>query len=418
MASRSDLNGLAKKVFGDVTRSIPSWAEMQKRIPFSPRAKLGASYEELVVTRRPHGVTFASTTAGTVYSLTAARSPKTLPASVSGAEIVMRESLAYGLVAAAQKAGPQAYESAVGEVLLGLQESHRFYLESLMLYGRSPDGIGRIESVSGAGTTRAWVITKASWAPGLWVQSENALLDAFVNSGSTQRNTNAQIVIESIDVSTRTVNVSGNATDLGNVIAADMLCFRTADTEVFYGADAIIRNSGSLFGISATTYNSWRGNTRDNGAAPLTLAAAHSAVTDAAVRGGLGDMVVLLNTYSWQDLIDDQGALRRYKDNAKAEYVQGAESIKFYGSNGGCLEFVPHPMVKAGDAFGFCTEDWLRGGESDITQKLPGADNEDFFHELADSAGFETRNFSSQFLLCKRPARQVKISNILPRALT
>lgn len=416
MASRSDLNGIAKRVFGDVTKAVPAWAEFQKRVPFSQRAKLGAEYEELVMLRRPQGVTFARTTAGTVYNLAAVRSPKTEPARVSGAEIIMRETLAYGLVASAQRSGPQAYESAVGEVLLGLQEAHRYFLEATMFYGRSPDGIARIESVSGSGTTRDWVITVASWAPGIWVQAENAVLDAFQNSGGTQRNTNAEIVITGVNAATRTISVSGNATDLGNVVAGDMLVFRTTDTEVFTGADAILRNTGTLFNISASTYSLWRGNVRDIGAQPLTLAQAHSAITDAAVRGGLGDMVCMLNTYSWQDLVDDQGALRRYSDKTRQEYVQGAESIKFYGSNGGVLEFVPHPMIKAGEAFAFCMDDWMRGGESDITQKLPGADNDDFFHEIPGQSGFEVRNFSSQFVLCKRPARQVKITNIRPRA--
>jgi hypothetical protein len=421
MTSRSDLNGLAKRVSGDITRSVPQWAEMQKRIPFKQRAKIGSEYEELLSLRRPQGVTFASTTAGTIYALADARAPKTEPARISGAEIIVRDQLAYGAAAAAEKAGPTAYESAVAEILLGIQETHRFYVESMMLYGRSPDGIGRIDTggVSGAGTTRAWIINEQQWAPGLWTQAENAVLDVFDNSGGTQRNTNAQVVVVSVDVPTRTVNVSGNATDLTAIVAGDMIVFRTTDTQAFYGADAICRNTGTLFNVSASTYGLWKANTSNVGNQPLTLQAAHQAITAAAVRGGLGNMVCLLNTYSWQDLIDDQGALRRFKDSQKAEYVQGAESIKFYGSNGGVLEFVPHPMVKTGDAFGFCIDDWMRGGESDITNRLPGTESaDDFFHEIPNYAGFEVRNFSSQFLLCKRPARQVKLYNILPRAFS
>lgn len=298
MTSRSDLNGLAKRVSGDITRSVPQWAEMQKRIPFKQRAKLGSEYEELVELRRPQGVTFASTTAGTIYALSDARAPKTEPARVSGAEIIMRDQLSYGAAAAAEKAGREAYESAVATILLGLQESHRFYLEAMMLYGRSPDGIGRIDTggVSGAGTTRAWVINEQQWAPGLWSQAENAVLDVFDNSGGTQRNTNAQVVVVSVDVPSRTVNVSGNATDLTAIVAGDMIVFRTTDTQAFYGADAILRNTGTLFNISASTYGLWKANTSNVNNQPLTLQAAHQAITAAAVRGGLGNMVCLLNT--------------------------------------------------------------------------------------------------------------------------
>lgn len=416
MTNRSDLNGIAKRVFGDISRAIPAWALMQERMPFKERAKIGSEYEELVILRRPQGITANRTGAGTIYNLNGARAPKSEPARVSGTEITMRDQIAYGLAAAAEKAGKAAYESAVAEILLNLAEQHRFFLETMMLYGQSSDGIGRIASFSGSSTTRAIVLTPAQWAPGLWVQAENAEIDIFQNKGGTQRNLLATIIVTSVDTDTRTINVSGNATDLSAIANGDMIVFRNQDTESFYGADAIIQNTGTLFNISATTYSLWKGNTRNAGGAPLTLAQLHSGVTQAAVKGGLGDMTALVNTYTWQDLIDDQGALRRYAGETKTEYTQGAKGIKFFGSNGGTLEILPHPMVKCGDAFAFVTEDWIRGGETDLTNRTPGSDNEDFFHELPGQTGFEVRNFSSQFLLCKRPARQLKINNILPRS--
>lgn len=245
MTNRSDLNGIAKRVFGDISRAIPAWALMQERMPFKERAKIGSEYEELVILRRPQGITASRTGAGTIYNLNAARAPKSEPARVSGTEITMRDQIAYGLAAAAEKAGKAAYESAVAEILLNLAEQHRFFLETMMLYGQSSDGIGRIASFSGAGTTRAIVITPAQWAPGLWVQAENAEIDVFQNKGGTQRNTLATIVVTSVDTDTRTVNVSGNATDLGNLVNGDMIVFRNQDTESFYGADAIIQNTGT-----------------------------------------------------------------------------------------------------------------------------------------------------------------------------
>lgn len=418
MTNRSDLNGIAKRVFGDISRAIPSWATMQEKMPFKQRAKIGSEYEELVILRRPQGITANRTGAGNIYTLNDARPPKSEPARVSGTEIIMRDQFSYGLAAAAQRSGPQAYEGAVAEILASLAEQHRYFVEVMMLYGQSTDGIGRIASVSGASTTRDWVITPAQWAPGLWVQAENAEIDVFNNHSGTQRNTNATIVVTAVNTDTRTVSVSGNATDLTAVVAGDMIVFRNQDTQSFYGADAIIQNTGTLFNISATTYSLWRGNTRNNSAAPLTLAGLHSGVTQAAVKGGLGDMLALVNTYAWQDLIDDQGALRRFAGETKKEYVQGAQAISFYGSNGGKLEIMPHPMVKCGDAFGFCVEDWIRGGESDLANGLPGATGQDenFFHEIPNQSGAEVRNFSSQFLLCKKPARQMKIGNILPRS--
>ena len=159
----------------------------------------------------------------------------------------------------------------------------------------------------------------------------------------------------------------GNGTDVGNLAAGDIIVFyqagapatAIASSSTFVGVDAIVTNTGSLFNISAATYNLWKGNTYSlPTAAPLTMSALHGASTRVVVRGGYGDITFLMSPYAWQDICDDQAALRRYADTNKKEFVNGATELTFYGTNGGKMVLRPHPMVKAGDCFGLMTDEW------------------------------------------------------------
>lgn len=417
--TRSALNGFYKTKYGEKNKPLPSFAIVQRLLPFKKRAKIGKEYSEPVFTRRAHGVTFQKTSIGTVYSLAAARSIATEEAKLSGAEIIMREQIAYGAIAAAEGEG-NAFGSTFDEAVLGIEESHRFYLESMMLYGRT--SIATCESITAASaTTSTIVITKASWAPGLWAQAENALVDVYTAIGGTKINTEGAVTITSLsDVDNRTILVTASTNDSTAIVAGTALSYilvwRAAEAEVLYGIDSIVTaTTGTMFNINVATNSVWRSNTHSAGSAALTMATVLAAQTKAVVRGGMGDMVFLMNPYVWQDLADDQAALRRHGESTM-DAKNGFERITFQGT-GGKITFEQHPMVKCGEAFGIMPSTWLRGGESDVTDKLPGASNDDFFHEIPDYSGSEMRNFSSQFILNRKPAAQVKITNIVCRQL-
>lgn len=415
--TRAALNGFYKIKYGEAQRPLPSWAILQRLMPFKQRAKIGKSYNEPVFTRRAHGITFAKSTAGTVYALAAARSIASEEATIAGAEIIMREQIAYGAIAASNPEGT-AFGSAFDEAVLGIEEAHRFYIESMLLYGRT--SIGTVESATAAsGTTTTIVVTKLTWAPGLWAQAENALVDIYTAPGGTKINTEGAVTVTALsDVDSRTLLFTASTNDSAAIVAGTALSYvivwRAADAEVLYGIDSIVTNTGTLFGISAATNSVWRSNTHSAGNVALTMSTVLAAQTKAVVRGGMGKMTFLMNPYVWQDLADDQSALRRYGD-AKTEMKNGAERIVFNGT-GGEIVFEQHPMVKCGEAFGLQGEHWLRGGESDLTDKLAES-GDDFFHQIPDYSGCEMRNFSSMFALCRKPAAQVKITNIVCRQL-
>lgn len=415
----TNLNGYYKIHYGEKQKPIPAFGVVQKLLPFQRRAKTGKTYNEPIFTKRSHGVTFAKSTARTAYALAAARSLQSEEASISGAEIILRENVAYGALAASEGGEQVSFGSAFDEAVLGIEESHRFYVESLMLYGRT--SVATIETTANVNATSTTItVTKQSWAVGLWAQMENALVDIYDAVDGTKINTTGSVTVTSLsNVDTRKILLTAAAADITAIDAGAALSyvivFVAASGEVMDGIDKIITNTGTLFGISAATNSVWRANTLDCGGVELTMSKCLAGQTLAVGRGGMGEMTYLLNPMTWQDVAEDQAALRRHGE-ASTKMVNGAETIEFNGT-GGKIIFAQHPMVKCGDAFGIQAKHWIRGGESDLVSKLPGANNDDFFVELADNAGFQMRNFSSQFIYCRKPSAQVKLYNIVPRQL-
>lgn len=414
---RGNFNGWYKKTYGKKNNALPSIAKIQRELPYQKRAKTGAAYEEPVLLRSSHGVTIkGGSSLGTVYAYRDPVSPQMENVSISGVEITLRDRVAIGAVAAAA-GGNTSFGSVVDETVVGLMEAHRYYLELGMLYGQT--SIGTVLTSTTAGSNKDLVLTKASWAPGIWARGEKMRLDIYSAPGGTQRSNAAEMVVEAIDHSTRTITVSGDAGDLGDIAPGDVLIPYGGDgsTGLFTGIDKVITNTGSLHGISAATYSMWKGNIHTVDNVPLTMGVLHGATVGAVDRGLEGTFTWFVPTRSWQNLADAEGALRRYAESQNREYKQGAAKISFVGAQGEAMDIVPHPMVKSGEAFGITPDEWIRGGESDLVDTLPGTPDDQFFHHVPGYSALECLNFSSQFLFCRKPSRQVKITGILPTGL-
>jgi hypothetical protein len=300
-----------------------------------------------------------------------------------------------------------------------LMRSHRAYLEVFMLYGQS--SIGTVSGTPAtSGSNKVVTISTATWAPGIWARGEGMRLDGLSALGGTLRsNSGAPYVVEAVDFVNRTITISGEAGDLGDLASGDILVVRDADgtTGAFTGIDKVVTNTGSLHGIDAATYSLWRGNVKTVSSVPLTMGILHAATVDAVDRGLEGDFTWFVPTRSWQNLADNEGALRRYAENNDREYKQGAGKLSFHGANGAAMNIVPHSCVKWGEAFGITPDEWVRGGESDLVDTLPGTPKDQFFHQVQGYAALDIHNFSSQFLFCRKPSRQVKISGLLPSGI-
>lgn len=412
----AQLTGLYKEIYGDkIEDLLPDTAILQSMIGFSQRNRIGNHYNQPVVVRRENGATYAAADAG-AFTLNAARSMITQNAQIQGSQIVMRATMGYDTAARAV-AREAAFMSAFKLQMGNLYESTAMRLEIAMLYGRS--GLATTASSTNVNsTTTDIVISAATWASGIWSGFEDAVINFYdngvlvVGSGGT-----GEFTITRVDPDTRTIRVTGVANDITDLDAAILsdptqvkIYFNTAFGNEMHGLDAILTNTGSLFGIDAAVYNLWRGNTYAvNG--NLTVNKIMQGLVRPISRGLNEGVQILVNPGAWQTIANDLTALRRFDSSYRArEGEAGYDSLKFH-AQGIEVELVSHICVKQGDAFAFPKDRFVRIGATDTTFVTPGT-NEEMFVQLSDRAGFDYRTYTDQAILCTTPARTLKYTGI------
>jgi hypothetical protein len=212
---------------------------------------------------------------------------------------------------------------------------------------------------------------------------------------------------------------------MDTIVATDVVVFRgalsatTPTYETMVGTSSIIANSGTLFNISASTYNLWRAGSYTLASERLTFAHVMAGLAKAIVRGLTEDVLVLMSPFSWIDIMDDLSALKQFKEDTKSDMSMGTQGITFYGPMNGKVTLKSHPMMKAGQAQAYPTSVLKRVGSSDATMKIPNAtgQNDNMFVELADSAGSQIRIYSDFGIISKKPARMVGFSGIVNNSL-
>lgn len=419
------LNGLFRQVYAKEVRSlIPDFAILQKRLPFSKAVMLGDKYHLPVVVSDEHGFTYGGSTAAN-YTLNAAVSMQLQDAQVPGSELTLQSGISYGAVSRAQQKGETAVEQAVRLLMERMKSSASKRVEIQLLYGASVSGIGLVSAISGTSTSRVLTISSATWASGIWAGMENCGLDAWYNTGTTpvQITANAQAIVTKVDVANKQITISGNSTDLtlfdshaAGVLGTDgTLFFYGAQSNEMTGIDAIITNTGTLFNISATTYNLWQAQTYDCQTAEFSMGKILSGLATAVGRGLLEDVAILLNPDSYANIMSDLAAQRKFDGSySKKKAENGSESVVFYGQNG-MIELVPHPMIKSGEAFGLPLDVIQRVGSTDVSFRGEGpAGEEQYLFQNNTTNGWTCRAYTDQAILIEQPAFCVKFKNISP----
>jgi len=392
------LNGLFKETYAKKLETlIPDGVKLLNMMPFiSKEAQNGSLYHQPVVLGLEHGVTYATT--GDAFTLNSAIAGQIKDAQVQGAQLVLVSRLSYTAASRSIGGGPRAFEEATKFLVGNMLRSVARKLEIELFYGQV--GIATVASIA----SNTMTITTAEWAPGIWAGSEGMPLD--VRNGAVTR---GSCSVSSVDMDARTVTV--DAAPAGTA-AGDTLYIDGSYGNEFAGVHKILTNTGTLFNISAATYNLWKGNEYNCGGTAISFTKIQSAVARAVEKGLDSKVLVLVNPRGWANLLSDQAALRMYDSSYSASKVEsGSESIKFHGQNGE-IEITPSTFVKEGYAYILCKDDWMRVGSSDITFKRPGQGDE-FFRDLETAAGYELRAFTDQAAFCEAPGRQVLMTNIV-----
>lgn len=373
------LDGLFKNAYGDsVEQLTPEASLIQKEIDFVPQDKeTGDKYNQPVVLAQEHGVTYAAAGAG-AFALNESVAMTMKNAELQGSQLLIRSALSYDAAAKAansKKAFVKGTELLVETMVASISKR----LELSLLYGQSETGIGQPASTANVNATSTTItISNLTWATGIWAGLENSTLDLYNDMDTTpvKINTNAALVVSSVNLDSKTVTVTGNATD---ITAIDALTYGGNEAMVFEGAqaaemagiDKIITNTGTLFGINAGTYNLWKGNNYSASSADLTIGKILKGMAQAVGRGLDERVNLYVAPVTWENLNDDIAALRRLDSSYKASKVeQGNEAITYHGQNG-MISVYSHLYMKEGEAFALPSSKCRRVGAQDISFKSP-----------------------------------------------
>jgi hypothetical protein len=397
-ATLSSLNGFHKHIHAPkLEKLIPEDHHIFRDIPFQKGHKLGRDYLQPVHLTLPHGATFSASDA--VPTLKAAIASQTKEATVDAYQIIMRERVGYD---AADRAASSesAYENDMTFLMEGLRLSHASKAEALNWYGQDSSGLGTVASIS----TNTLTIPTSQWAPGIWQGGENLRLDVYTST--TYQKT---VTVTAVDFDNLTVTVD----NAQGISAADVLYFEGAYGNSQAGIHKIVTNTGSLFGIDASTYNLWKGITQTAGSTTLSFLTLMKAVAKARVKGFRGEADVYINPATFTDLVNQVEAARTDDQRKGMTVDRGADSFRVRSANG-ALNIKVSDFVKKGFAYGLVKDgSWKRIGSSDITFRYPGTDKEDFFIHLQEAAGYEFRSWSNYALFCARPGANFVINNIV-----
>lgn len=378
--TKTSLDTMFKRNLADeVNELVPEFAILQKMMgPLEQAQKAGREFLWPVALTLEHGVTYGD---GTVFTLNDAVAAVYSEAKISTDPVVIRSRVS--LSAANRMANDEL--TFINEMSLRsgkLKESLVKRAEIETLYGKH--GLGEVSANQGSGSG-VITIDAYHWAPGIWSGLENAVCECRT-SGGTLVNSNADLVVSSINFDDHKITFTGNATDLNAIADGYSIYFEGAYSNSFYGIHSILANTGTLFNISASTYKLWKAQTHDVAGA-LTMSKVLNGAAKAHGVGGLMEPCKLIvSSATYENLNSDLAALRTFDSSYDgAEGESGFEGLKYRGQTG-VIEVLSHPMCKEGFAYLIPDSVLKKIGQTDITF---GFGDGDYFEKLEGSAGYQ-----------------------------
>lgn len=404
--SPDTLVGLFKEIYSKLglVQAFPSNAIAQERFPFEVGEATGDKYVVALALQKEGGFSYAPTSGpNAVPTLNAPIAGAIVRAEIEGYGIYLVSQLAYAAAAKAAAQGKQAFLQAHAAVMKNMKYSHAYRLECSLLYGR--DGLGIVET----NTTGVLLITEASFASGIWGAGlKDSILESFTGVGPSVTQHDGDLTIASVNISSRTVTVTGTST---SVVTNDVLYFKGARTASAYnecpGLYRILTNAGTLFNVSAVDYDAWKAQSfAVDGQLSMTAIMKGSAL---GVAYGLEDALLFVAPERFAQLASDEASLRRYPDATK-KGARGPESIMFQMGQV-MIEIMCHPLLKRGHAMLLPSKEVHRIGSVDITDSLAGADGS-LTVQVSNKAAVEFRTMSDQGIYIEVPARAVLLTGI------
>ena len=409
----SKLNGWFKDKHGKFQDLIPDVAKLEGMIgPLVKAQKMGRNFLFPVELSLPQGVTYAAAGDG-AFAFEDTIPGEMKEATIDGSQIVVSDILDYESAAKATEEGDAAYGDAGDRLIKRMRKAGHKRIELSMWYGQT--WLAQISSVSTVGSTRVCVLKTAEWATGIWTGMKNMRVDVYTSSAlSSKVGTGATLVINSIDVANRTLVLSG--TDYASVLADHYIVPRNSVGKDMAGVGKIVTNSGSLFGIDASSYELWAGNSFANGGVAFTLKKLQDAISDAVGKGLDEKATCFVSTRTWANLCSDQAALRKYDASFGKKAENGFRSLSFFSQNGE-LEIMPHTVIKEGEAWILPTDRFMKIGAQDFGFDVPGR-GEAYFDNATNSsgqalAGYRLMGYGHLAIIHGAPGMCTKVTGIV-----
>lgn len=413
-----------KEVYGEFKDLIPEDFKMCQTVKFAAGDKqIGNEYHEPVVLSMEGGVTYVGS-AGAIADLNKYVSLSVQDAKVKSVEMILRSAISTAAVSRSSS-DKNSFKRALKLLIGNMQKSLYHRLEVALLYGQDSIGVAASAAVDGSDDTLINVVIKdAEWATGVWAGTNNHKVDVLSANLATKRAhagvTDLKIYGYNFETKTivlQAVDASGTGVSLlsTSIVDTDKIFFKgevtagaTPEHYNMIGLKAIAEKRGVLFSINNSNVPLFQGNIVDcgtnatTGAATLDFDTVEKAAAKIAEKGAGSSMATcMVSVNSWNNLLTDQAAKRRYSGSEVGTLKEGGRELEFIGQTG-VIKIVPHTFVKAGYAFVFAEKDLMRIGSSDVTMEPPGSEGEPIRY-LEEANGYQARAYSDQCLFTSRP---------------
>ncbi len=392
----------------------PDFTVLMSTVPFvGGSEKAGSELIWPVVTSREHGFTALGQN-GAIVDLKKATKARTAQAKVVSYPFMGRTQIDNVSISRA-KQGPQAFVNALEYKISNLQESFVILNEQELLYGGS--GLGKVAagttaSLDTVGDVGTVVLDESEFADHIWIGCEDMELESAAGK--------AKVRVTGYDIEARTLEVV--VIEAGTALAAGDLLHRNGFREnVGPGLQTLFsQTSGTLLGIAQGTNPLWKVNQAAS-TGLLSFEKVADAVAKAVGRGLAEKLTLHVHPLVFASLMPDFNTLKDTGSSYKSRIFTTSSEVKkmehgVYGITFivGSVEvvLVANPFIKIGHAFGVADGELMRCGSTDITYKIPGEEQEKYFHRLPDIAGLELRVFSDQALFSVTLNKHLHMSGI------
>lgn len=391
----------------------PDFTVLMSTVPFvGGSEKAGSELVWPIVTSREHGFTALGQN-GAISDLRKATKARTAQAKVVSYPFMGRTQIDNVSISRA-KQGPQAFVNALEYKISNLQESFVILNEQELLYGGA--GLGKIASVTASldtvGDVGVITLDQAEFADHIWIGCEDMELESAAGK--------AKVRVTGYDIEARTLDVV--VVEAGTALAAADLLHRSGFRDnVGPGLQAIFsQTTGTLLNVNQAVNPLWRVN-QASAVGLLSFEKVADAVAKAVGRGLAEKLTLHVHPLVFASLMPDFNTLKDSGANYKSRIFTTSSEVKkmehgVYGITFivGSVEvvLVANPFIKIGHAFGVADGELMRCGSTDITYKIPGEEQEKYFHRLPDVAGLELRVFSDQALFSVTLNKHLHMSGI------